>query len=292
MIFGEVDAALSIWDRISKWWCKETKPATESVASRLVRLLESHGVHRNQIPRFIGHSLTLHDVRDDASFLAALDEPILDAVCDRLAVRREWLDCADAQVYPCHDFYKEPEAFNTFINDLLAAGGQGLRGVLIAPTDGGKWAQALLILQETVAYIGNKSICRYHLCNNWVYGYWKSRAYLTACIAIARKHKVYVHGILKPASEIDRLRGGEALLGWSGEGIWALGHLQWYPEDMALEPDLFLKGVDPGENQYGLRSAIDLWLELDADHYMCTGLKSDARARFQAELVKHALPVN
>lgn len=82
-------------------------PPAETVATRFVGLLESHGVHRNQIPRFIGHGLTLTDVQDDTALLAKLDEPLLDAVCTQFAVHREWLDGAGPQIHPVHDFYKQ-----------------------------------------------------------------------------------------------------------------------------------------------------------------------------------------
>lgn len=59
MVFGEIESALSIWDRFRNWYRSRRSravPLVESVATRFVRLLESHGVHRNQIPRFIGYA--------------------------------------------------------------------------------------------------------------------------------------------------------------------------------------------------------------------------------------------
>jgi hypothetical protein len=45
----------------------------DSVVSRFVRLFETHGVHRNQIPRFLGVGLSVRDVQDDASLIDKLD---------------------------------------------------------------------------------------------------------------------------------------------------------------------------------------------------------------------------
>jgi hypothetical protein len=110
---GEVLAGLNILERLGKFWNwfrTRRKPPVESVATRLVRLFESHGVRRNQIPRFINHGLTLKDVQDDASLLPKLDEMFVAAVCERFAVRREWLDGVESQIHPCLDFYKNPES--------------------------------------------------------------------------------------------------------------------------------------------------------------------------------------
>lgn len=64
-------------------------PPIDSVAMRFVQLFEAHGVHRNQIPRFFGHELTLVQVKDDESLLQALTEEMLTDAADLFAVRRE-----------------------------------------------------------------------------------------------------------------------------------------------------------------------------------------------------------
>ena len=215
---GEVLAGLNILEKVGKSWNwlrgKKSTPV-ESVSTRFVRLFESHGVHRNQIPRFLEQRLTLQDVQDDAVLLAKLDETLLESVCNQFAVRQEWLDGAESQIYPCHDFYKQPKEFAAFLENLKASNPDGdLHCTFIAPKEHYRDANALLILQETVGHLGDNAIYRYHLCNNWVFAYWKCRAYLTACIAIACKHQIYVHGIYVPAEEIQRLAGGEVF--WVG----------------------------------------------------------------------------
>lgn len=291
MVLDEVEAALSLWDRLKRALHARKNPAVESVASRFVRLFESHGVHRNQIPRFFGHDLTLKDVQDDATLLIKLNETILEAVCKRFAVRREWLDGAESQIHPDHDFYKHPEGFADFLVQLKTANPDGeLGGVLISPSDQGWQAGALLILQETVGAIGEKPIYRYHLCNNWVFSYWKARAYLTACVAIAWKRGVYVHGLRIPAKEIEELAEGEMLLSRQGEGVWNFCTSQkWYPEDMALKPETFLEGVDPELDNFGIRAGLTRWLELDGQGLMDTGGPTEnVRLLFQQELEKNS----
>jgi hypothetical protein len=291
MVFGEINSFLNIWDRFRKWnTSRKTPIATpvETVAARFVRLFESHGVHRNQIPRFFGYGLTLKDVQDDVSLIVKLDEDMLAAACARFAVRREWLDVAESQIHPDHDFYKYPEKFLSFLNELRVNNPEGeLWGTLIAPEEHDWRAEALLILQETVGLVGDKPIYRFHLCNNWSFSYWKSRGYLTACVAIAWGHQVFIHGTTMPKKEIEQLAYGETLLGWQGEGIWFLGNQKWYPEDMALQPDAYLEGIDPERDNFGIAAGLGLWLKLEEQGFMGTGIRADAKQLFQQELAKY-----
>jgi hypothetical protein len=118
--------------------------------------------------------------------------------------------------------------------------------------------------------------------------YWKSRAYLTACVAIAWKRNAYIRGVILPSKEIDRIVNGNALLGWEGEGEWMLGFTSWYPEDMALEPEVFLNGVDPERDNFGIKSALQMWLELEQRGLMDAGINVEqARPKFQKELAKY-----
>lgn len=292
MIFDELNSAWTLFERVLGLF-KRGKPhdqEQESVAARLVHLFEAHGVHRNQIPRFIGHGLTVKDVKDEDSLLAKLDEPLLDATCEMFAVRREWLDGVDQQVHITHDFYKYPKEFARFLDTILNTEDSGsIIGVVIAPEEKNWDAHALLILQETVGHIGEKAIYRFHICNNWAFTYWKARAFLTACVAIAWKRDAYIHGISMPVEEIRRLESGNTLLGWSGEGIWELGHVTWHPEDMALKPDTFLKYVNPEKNKFGIRSGLELWLALAEEGLMDAGLGTQPRRLFEDELRKYVI---
>lgn len=291
MVIGEINSVLSIGDRLIKWyrsWRKRTNPSIESVAARYVRMLESHGVHRNQISRFIGSSLTLKDVENDAALLAKLDEEIVESTCKRFAIRREWLDGAEPQAHPDHDFYKYPEKFRSFVDDLLEKNPDGdMHGVLIVPDERDGHMPAILILQETIGHVGEKPIMRYHLCNNWSFTYWKSRAYLTACVAIAWKRRIYVHGTKVSTEMIEQLASGKTLFGWQGEGIWDLGHATWHPEDMTLHPQAFLDGINPEQDNFGIKSSLELWLRLEEEGFMDSGLEVNARLDFEQELAKY-----
>lgn len=288
---GDIDAGLNLLSRLrglSKWYQNWKNPPPESVQSRFIRLFESHGVHRNQIPRYFGHGISLRDIQDENFLLSKLNETTLDSACECFEVHREWLEGASPQPHPCHDFYKNPRNFVTFIQDLKRKNPNGqLSGVLIAPIENDRQAEALLILQELIDTIGDKPIYRYHLCNDWPFTYWKARAYLTACIATAWKHKIYILGTFAPMKSIALLAHGQTLLGWQGEGIPSYGGKRWYPEDMALRPDVFLKGLDPEEDNFGIKSGLRLWLDLEQEGYMNTGLDQACRPLFQQELAKY-----
>lgn len=289
MIFGELNSAWTLLARVLGLFKrrKQRVQEQESVATRFVRVFEAHGVHRNQIPRFIGHGLTVKDVKDEDSLLAKLDEPLLDAVCEKFAVRREWLDGADEQVYEIHDSYPVPEHFAEFLATLKTNNEAGeLNGYLLVPHKANRDSDALLILSDVVGQIGDTAIRRYHLCQYPSFGYWKSRVHLTACIAIAWKNGIYVKGLRMPHGEVQRMFHGTSLPFWPVDGLWRLGCKKWYPEDMALMPEAYLESIDPEQDNFGVKSALELWLQLDAQGLMNTGLDKDVRPLFVASLEK------
>lgn len=283
-MLDQVVAGWDLFDRIRSLF----RRPPDTVVTRFVRVLESHGVQRNQIPRFFGHGLTLQDVQDDASLLSKLNERMLAAACSMFAVRREWLDGAETQVHSCHDFYKNPAGFLKFIASLKDSNENGrIDGVLLVadPTEKPKARlHALLILEDPIGSLGQKQINRYHICNNWSFNYWKSRAYLTACIAVAWKNDVHIRGLHAPSKTIEAMAEGKTLLGWEGQEI--PGDKLWYPEDMALDPDVYLSGIDPEQNNFGTRSALGEWLNLEEKGWMNVGFGDSKRADFEAALTK------
>ena len=156
-------------------------------------MFESHGVHRNQIPGFFGHGLSIADVQSDALILTKLNEDLLKDACDFFGVRREWLDGADNEIYKQRRFYKNPKDFIEFIAALKANNPNGqFDGRVIAPDVDGGDNEAILIIRESVGFIEDRTIYRAHFCDTWVFDYWRSRAYLTACVAIAWKNRIYI----------------------------------------------------------------------------------------------------
>lgn len=282
MIFGEIESFINIAEKCKKYipFLKAAKKP-ESLAARFVRLFEAHGVHRNQIPRFFDYDLTLNDLKDDDSLLPSLNDKMLDAACELFAVRREWLDGADDIAHANHDFYKHPEKFLTFITELKLANPDGqLDGELFCPQKPDFNSQAIIVLNEIIGWVGDEPIYRYHLCNNWSYTYWKARAYLTACVAIALNHDVYIMSTDGSKKKINQLAEGNVLLACEKDGIASVFGRKWYPEDMALLPEVFLKDIDPELDNYGYRAGLNLWLELEEKGLMKIGIHKNVRQLF------------
>jgi hypothetical protein len=287
MIFSEVNSVIAILERVTNAWKKRKTRTATSVPHRFVELFEAHGVHRNQIPRFFGHDVTLSDLADDTSLLKKLTEPILEAACSLFAVRREWIDGAGEYPYARHDFYKSPQNFGQFIDELKTANSNSqLSGYLIVPEDVKPEDQAALILEEVIGAVGDTAIYRYHVCDDWVFSYWKSRAFLTACVAVAWKKNVLVKGRFASRHELSTLTGTQVLPG-PVLGQVVLRGRRWYAEDLALLPDQYLKGVYPEQNGFGVSSALRLWLQLEGEGWMDTGLQKEVRPAFEAELAKY-----
>ncbi len=79
---------------------------------------DKHGVHRNQIPRFFGHGLELDDINNKGKLSSKLTHETLQAACDMFAVRLEWLEGVDDQLYDIHDFYKHPDEYGNFLSQF------------------------------------------------------------------------------------------------------------------------------------------------------------------------------
>ncbi len=289
MIFGEIESFINIVEKCKKYipFLKAAKKP-ESLAARFVRLFEAHGVHRNQIPRFFDYGLTLNDLKDDDSLLLSLNEKMLDAACELFAVRREWLDGADDIAHANHDFYKHPEEFLTFITELKMANPEGhLQGELFTPENPDFKSQAIIVLIEVIGTVSNEPIYRYHLCNNWAYTYWKARAYLTACVAIALSHSVHIMGTDGSKKKVNQLAEGNVLLACEKDGIASVHGRRWHPEDLVLLPDVYLKDTDPELDNFGYKAGLSLWLELEEQGLMKIGIDKKARSLFELAQTKY-----
>ena len=291
LLIRSIDPIKRLWHWLRPKKKEPSQVKTEiSVATRFVELFEHHGVHRNQIPRFFGHNLQPKDMVNDSSILAVLTEDMLEKASTLFAINREWLDGESTQIYPTHDFYKWPEDCQRFIETLAEQ--DKLHGVLLSPeyrdNASDEWAQAHLIIQESIGRIGNKTIYRYHLCNNWLFSYWKSRAYLTACIAIAWKNRCCVIGRKTGPDFINQFVDGKKFLEHDGEDALPTPGTPWYPEDMALLPDTFLADIDPEQNDFGIRSGLELWLKLYDAGFMDIGLgHKNVQKKFMDRLTKY-----
>lgn len=61
---------------------------------------------------------------------------------------------------------------------------------------------------------------------------------------------------------------------------------------MALRPDIFIKGIDPEQDNFGIKSGLELWLDLAQQGLMDTGFEGNARQLFQQELASYSAVVS
>lgn len=272
-MFGEINSAISLFERIRGWFRQSPVDPSTSVATRFIDLFENHGVHRNQIPRFFDGQLRVSDLRSPEALISKLDEETLTRAARLFSVRREWLDGVDKQIYPLHDFYKKPQQFVEWLETQMKLGGS-MTGDLFVARNTDFTMDALLIFQQEIGAVGDKIIYRYLVSNNWMYSYWKSRAYLAACVASAWKRDVYVLGHwIKPA-DVEKYRDGETFLGIDQAVPVTKTFGRWHPEDLALTPDTFLEGLSLDDAEY--RSAIGLHIELREKGFMYVDVAHDA----------------
>ncbi len=235
----QIQAALSI----GKWIKKQfTANKVDPLVSRFICLFEKHGVHRNEIPHFFGHGLTLADITSNKKLLSKLTPEMQcskrPVSCLLFAVRLKWLQCVDDErLYDTHDFYKHTEEYAEFITQLIADGEHRTIAKLVLSTDPYQEQDALLVLEEQIDIIENEPVVRYHLCSNWYSKYWKSRADLTACIAITLKQTVYMKGRRTP-SKIGAFCAGEGFMAdlydlpfaFEREGLFRRRFQDWHPD--------------------------------------------------------------
>jgi hypothetical protein len=248
----------------------ESFAQSESPATRLIRLFQAHGVHRNQIPRVFGRGLKPSHVQSDTTLLPVLDDAMLDAAAELFAVRREWLEGASDQIYPLHDFYKRPEEFREFISGLRKQSTGEIRGVVLAAVSEEFEETALIVLEQQIGTIGDRPLHRYQLCGNWIFAYWKARAFLTACVALAWQAKAYLLGRKVPIETIRRYKEGTNFLEYKFDGALPTEGFMWHPEDMAVKPDAYVDGIDEGN--FGIKEGLAAWLQLEAEGFMETDL--------------------
>lgn len=287
MDFVQINSLLSIVEKTAKFFRRRSTSPKETIAQRFLQLYEAHGVHRNQIPRFLDNHLTVADVASEETLTSALSENILAKSCELFAINREWLDGASDQIYPLHHFYKSPKEFIPFIREIEERSLINPRGLVMKSSSRGYEDDVAIIIAEGVAFLDDQPVYRHHICPGWSFRYWKSRAYLTACIAIAWKEKIHLHGREIDHAVMRKYTQGTCLISVEPGLAFPNSGKRWEPEDMALRPQTFLKGINPEKQKFGHKAGLELWLELHDQGLMDTGLPSaDARAEFSNRLAR------
>lgn len=300
-VFGTLIAFYSVW--------KSRKNTTvvhknDSITSRFIALFESHGVHRNQIPDFFGHGITLHECADETELLNKLDSQCLNDAAELFGVNLEWLQGASTEIYDIPSFYKDNNACDVYLANLKNTHSKDnfsayvLRAkkkkkhlltifldliayVLSYKTDihNRDRDNAVFLITEVIGHINEREIYRYHLAGKIQNNYWKARAYFAVSCALLIKHGFQPIGQTVNEQWLISLNEGKTLIEYDFTEGWQHFILPnsrvWYVDEFLECPEKYLAGVDPERDNFGHISALQMWLEFK--HFM----KADGRMSYE-----------
>jgi hypothetical protein len=285
---GQIPGFFQLGERLVGYWKKWRQPPdSETLTGRFVRLFESHGVHRNQIPRFFGHGFQLKDVQTDAALIQCLTDEHLADACQLFGVQRQWLERGEGQARVRHHFYAQPMGFSGFLDGLMTSHQGALQAEVKATLFGvlnRRDVESTLVLSEPIGELNEEMIYRYHHVDVGPLGYWKARVSAAALVAQTLSRKLWINGRNCDAKQLVTFTYDKDLWGLQEQNLLTQGSRRFEVDDWLLKPAAFLEGVDPESNRFGTLSALDLWLTLEAQGQM-KHPHSKLGARQQFEIV-------
>jgi hypothetical protein len=266
------------WKAPSEKETKQAEDIPETIATRLVALFESHGVHRNQIPEFFGHGLDISSCASDEKLLEKITPEIIHDAVVLFGVNKDWLEGSSKEIYDIPDFYKHPERFEQYLVELLKNTSKDkLFAYAITTTSNKKLMNdendydSLFVIAESIGEINQREIYKYHLLGHWGIRYWKSRACFAACCALLYKHGISVAGKVVERHWLNEIDEGLKLLDYDfterfgGIDIPSVG--MWIVSEFVEIPDKYLEGMDTEQGR-AIPLAISKWLDLNEKGYM------------------------
>ena len=273
-IVGSISGSINIFRFLNEQAATGNPPEShyaKSHAARFVMLFEAHGIHRNEIPSFFGHGLTLPNCVTDEELTKHLDENMIQEAAKLFAVNPQWLLCASDVIYHTYKFYKSPKKCYELIKQLTSSGND-LNGYVI--TSNKSLAQTssdcAIVFLETIREFNDKSIKRLYVCGGWKNSYWRSRAYLASCVSIALDNNIWLMG--KQAKNVWLESFSEGLRlpseSYNEHGISMPLSNWWEVDELVTNPEAYLAGISPETNKFGLTSALNMWLALESKGQM------------------------
>jgi len=269
-----------------------TVDVTVNIAARFVNLFNSHGVHRHQIPTFFDHGLSIHTCATDDELLKHITPEMLSDAAELFGVSLDWLQGASTEIYEVPDFYKYPEKFNEYLVNLKTKRPAADFHAYALIGKNKKFGQdkhdGLIIITEIIGEINERPIYRYHLSGKWIVSYWKCRGCFTACCALLFKQRIYPVGIYVEGEWLSKVIDGHCLLEYNyvdmGGMVNVPGKGRWAVNELIEIPKTFIDGVRAEHNNFGLKSALSLWLELSDYMDIEDGSHQQVKTTFQREL--------
>lgn len=281
---GDIEAFFSLRDRYHKW--RNPVSGFTNTAQRFIRLFEAHGVTRAQIPRFFGHNLKIHQVEDDSELLKVLDTNILESAAALFGIRLEWLEGGTDELYDINHFYKQPQKFGEWLDSLTVDTDKiKIDGWLLTTKFKTDQYDALILMREKIGELADTNIYRYYFCEQWIYGYWKCRADIAACVAQGWKRNQYITGRMLTQKVFNKIISLKFVPDSELEGT-VIANQRFHAEDLTLNPTFFVQGLLEG--QFGIENAIALWLDYQELGLLDSGFGDykDAFKQFQHHITR------
>jgi hypothetical protein len=264
------------WKAPSEKEIKQAEDIPVTIATRLIALFESHGVHCNQIPEFFGHGLDIPSCATDEKLLDKITPEIIQDAVELFGVNKDWLEGSSKEIYDIRNFYKHPEEFEHYLVGLLTnASKDKLFAYALTSNkklmNGDYDYDSLFVIAESIGEINQREIYKYHLLGRWGIHYWKSRAYFVACCALLYKYDISVAGKVVERHWLNEIDEGLKLLDYDftercgGIDIPTVG--MWIVSDFVEMPDQYLEGMDTEQGR-AIPLAIGKWLDLNEKGYM------------------------
>jgi hypothetical protein len=172
----------ALWKRFSS---KDNR--TIMVAERFLKIFQDHDVAITQIPRLIPE-LSLDQLNNAEALRPALTPKILQQTAELFGIKLEWLEGITNQIYDYDYCYKAPWRLLEHIRTLKVDGLDYPMAVFCRTKKinyaKGQGQAVVLVLREKIAQFDEKTIYRYHIYDEFDWGYWKSRIQLKAMVRI------------------------------------------------------------------------------------------------------------
>jgi len=149
---------------------KPLEPTTPQLVSKRFRqLCVDHGIEVTQIPQ-VFESITLVDLQSDDSLLIKLTPKFIEEVAKFFNIRRNWLEGIGNDIYEHRTFYKRPELFFEYLNQVKYDEWD-FPFRIITPVSFDLNAESrqpfTVIFVEKIAELDEEEIFRYYLDSAW-----------------------------------------------------------------------------------------------------------------------------
>lgn len=190
--------------KISEPKPKPIDPITPQLVSKRFRqICVDHGIEVTQIPR-VFPEIALEDLQSDNSLLKKLTPKFIDEIATFFNVKRDWLEGLGHEIYEQRTFYKRPELFFKYLNELKYDEWDFPFIILTPETafdmNGDGRQPFTIVFLEKLLELGQEDIYRYYLDSGWSWTHSPCRLEIKALAKLywqQARHPISIHKIPK-----------------------------------------------------------------------------------------------